>query len=159
MIQRIQTVYLLVAAFIQALLIWVPYGFYSLENSYVKMTLPGGQWNKPEGTSFISPDVAVVVTGAFVVLCSFASVMLYKNRKLQMKMAWICILVAILETLLMVNVLFNGQGRIFKELSYELSPLKSVGLIFPVLAAVSLFLSVRAIKKDENLVRSIDRIR
>ncbi|MCG9912033.1 MAG: DUF4293 domain-containing protein [Flavobacteriales bacterium] len=159
MIQRIQTVYFIVAAFIQTLLIWIPYGFYSLESSYVKMTLLGGQWHKPEGVSFISPDVAVALTGAFVILCSFASLLLYKNRKLQMKIGWLCILVAVLETLLMVNVLFNGQGKIFTELSYVLSPLKSIGLIFPVLAAVSLFLAIRAIKKDENLVRSIDRIR
>jgi len=35
----------------------------------------------------------------------------------------------------------------------------TIFLLFPVIAAILIYLAIRAIKKDEMLVRSIDRIR
>jgi len=89
---------------------------------------------------------------------SLVTIFLYKNRKLQITLSK-------LNLLLYLGVIFvvfytgdNALNHIRTlglegELSYKL------GAVLPLISVILIFLASRAIKKDEDLVRSADRIR
>jgi hypothetical protein len=77
----------------------------------------------------------------------------FKNRILQMKLAIINIVVVfILGALIFYNA-WSGSKLLSGD-SYL-----TLYFIFPFIAVILIYMAYRAIKKDELLVRSIDRIR
>ena len=97
--------------------------------------------------------VPLAVTAALIALISTVSIFLYKNRKQQMKLAIILIILSSVLTAALVIYGFiltsqNG-GRIRLNLS----------IILPFPMIITSLLSYRGIKKDEELVRSYDRLR
>jgi len=100
--------------------------------------------------------LAVIVGCASVM--SIVTIFLYKNRKIQITLSK-------LNMLLYLSVIFivfytgdealsyiRGLG-LEGELSYKL------GAVLPIISVILVFFASRAIKKDEDLVRSADRIR
>ena len=85
-------------------------------------------------------------------LLSFSAVFLFKNRKLQMRLNGVNII---------LNILLIGY------LAYSLSTLpggfsdseKGIGLLVPFASIILLFIANRFIQKDEKLVKSVDRFR
>ena len=97
--------------------------------------------------------VPLAVTAALIALISTVSIFLYKNRKQQMKLAIILIILSSVLTAALVIYGFiltsqNG-GRIRLNLS----------IILPFPMIITSLLAYRGIKKDEELVRSYDRLR
>ena len=97
--------------------------------------------------------VPLAVTAALIALISAVSIFLYKNRRQQMKLAIILIILSSVLTAALVIYGFiltsqNG-GRIRLNLS----------IILPFPMIITSLLSYRGIKKDEELVRSYDRLR
>jgi len=97
--------------------------------------------------------VPLAVTAALIALISAVSIFLYKNRKQQMKLAIILIILSSVLTAALVIYGFiltsqNG-GRIRLNLS----------IILPFPMIITSLLAYRGIKKDEELVRSYDRLR
>ena len=85
-------------------------------------------------------------------LLSFSAVFLFKNRKLQMRLNGVNII---------LNILLIGY------LAYSLSTLpggfsdseKGMMLLVPFASIILLFIANRFIQKDEKLVKSVDRFR
>ena len=85
-------------------------------------------------------------------LLSFSAVFFFKNRKLQMRLNGVNII---------LNILLIGY------LAYSLSTLpggfsdseKGIGLLVPFASIILLFIANRFIQKDEKLVKSVDRFR
>lgn len=97
--------------------------------------------------------VPLAVTAALIALISAVSIFLYKNRKQQIKLAIILIILSSVLTAALVIYGFiltsqNG-GRIRLNLS----------IILPFPMIITSLLAYRGIKKDEELVRSYDRLR
>ncbi len=97
--------------------------------------------------------VPLAVTAALIALISAVSIFLYKNRRQQMKLAIILIILSSVLTAALVIYGFiltsqNG-GRIRLNLS----------IILPFPMIITSLLAYRGIKKDEELVRSYDRLR
>ena len=135
MIQRIQSVYLFFAFVASAIL---PFVFYLWIENDVKVF-------------FMSNILYTVLFGLSSTL-AILSIMTYKKRQQQFVMNRLnMILNLILLGLFVYRTLTISGGTSVPE--------KGIGMFLPVLSIFLLVLANRAIKKDEDLVKSVDRLR
>jgi hypothetical protein len=144
MIQRIQSVYLLLATFLSVGLIFIV-------NLWT--TIAGDKFfvlNAFSSSNFLVKSIAVLffVSG----LLSFITIFLFKNRKLQFVMGRIIILINFILLGILVYFSQNLSGEI------KISE-KGIGLLIPIITIIVITLANKAIKKDEDLVKSVDRLR
>lgn len=136
MIQRIQTIYLFIAFLLSGVLIF----FVSL-------------WDNESGKSFYVEEVilalALFLASAAV---SLITIFLYNNRKLQFVLGRVNILLnfLLLGVFVYWSLMVPGEMQISE---------KGIGIFVPVLTIVFIVLANKAIKKDEDLVKSADRLR
>jgi hypothetical protein len=151
MIQRIQTIYLFLAAAALGGPFFVPFATASGDSTALAATgdnffADGVYWVKefPGG-------IALLFAVAWIVYAIF----LYKNRPRQMNLAGgVAILTVLLCALFGALGYFNAT-----HLPAGAEAHLAMGSAFPAFAILLLVLAYRAIKKDEALVRSSDRLR
>lgn len=137
MIQRIQTIYLLLGASALAATLF----FDSI-------------WGSAATETFAWFGPALIALGGLAAALGLGSIFLYKKREVQLK---VVVGVQVL-TVLFTLVLYAGLWLV-GALSEPLPADLLVGLILPVLAYVMFFLARRGIASDIKLVRSMDRLR
>ncbi|MDG3580946.1 DUF4293 domain-containing protein [Galbibacter pacificus] len=136
MLQRIQTIYLLLVVIVNgALPFWV----------YL--------WTDANGAA-VYAESDVLYSALFIAsaILAFITIFLFKNRKNQF----------VLNRLNMILNLFLLGFFVYRSLvlSGEINiSEKGIGMLLPVVSIVFLVLANRAIKKDEDLVKSVDRLR
>jgi hypothetical protein len=103
------------------------------------------------GENLIFNGLAIFIFIWLVALLHFAVIFLYKKRILQIRI------------LVFTIVLLIGLFGMFFYFTYtgftDAKAAFKVPVVFPVVAAILDFLAIRAIGKDEALVRSLNRIR
>jgi len=136
MIQRIQTIYLIIVALLGAVLpFWLSLWFdsesieiYAHNELYVSLAF------------YVSAVLAII------------AIVLFKNRKNQF----------VLNRLNLILNLFLLGFFVYRSLNLSgesnISE-KGIGMLIPIISIVFLVLANRAIKKDEDLVKSVDRLR
>lgn len=135
MIQRIQTVYLILAAMVGGGLVFVISALVDGEgNEVVQMS----------DSAYFGPFVASA-------LLAIVAIFLFRNRKLQFVMNRLNIL---------LNLILLGVF-VYRSLTLSggVDPEKGIGMFLPVVSIVFLALANRAIMRDEKLVKSADRFR
>ncbi len=136
MIQRIQTIYLLLAAIISAGLIFVFH-----------------LWTTKENIKLFAQDV-LIYFGMFLGsgFLSLISIFMYKNRKSQFVLGRLNIILnfILLGFFVYQSLNLSGETNISE---------KGIGMLLPIFSIVFLALANKAIKKDEDLVKSVDRLR
>ncbi|MCX6292052.1 MAG: DUF4293 domain-containing protein [Bacteroidetes bacterium] len=147
MIQRIQSLYLLVACVLGILLFFIP--VYSLE---AVKTLDGKVVQAFDDFNSLSNPVFLVLTSASC-LVLVVTISLFKNRNLQVRLCNLSMLLICIFT-----------GTVFYFSDHSASIPGSVvhyrlGCYFPLVQLILCFLAMRAIRKDEELVRSAERLR
>jgi uncharacterized protein DUF4293 len=138
MIQRIQSIWLLLAA---------AAAFASLQFPFYNGLIEAG---KPLVYVTGQSNLLLLILTAGVGLASLIAIFLYKNRKLQSRIALIALLVSIINLVLFfmqTQKYLPGQGN------YNLTA------IFAIVIPIFLIMAMRGIKKDEKLVKSLDRLR
>lgn len=142
MIQRIQSVYLLLGALALAALCF----FETLWSS-----APAQEWGWFTPAAFVLVGVAGIA--------AVAAIFLYQDRSRQRTV----VLAAQIFTMLLVVLLFGGlygQGALgVRTAGGGVNVGRLVALLLPVVAYVFFFLARRAIESDMALVRSMDRLR
>ena len=136
MIQRIQTLYLFLTAIISVGLIFV----FRL-------------WTNNEGVGVFALDnylYLVLFIGS--ALLSLISVFSFKKRKTQFVLGRLNIILNFILLGIFVTQSLNLSGET------NVSE-KGIGILLPVFSIVCLALANKAIKKDEDLVKSVDRLR
>jgi hypothetical protein len=147
MIQRIQSLYLLVSALLLGLLFLLPFAEIAKEGTIYTFNFKGILLDGAVQQSGIAISVLIVVIMA---LHGFA-ISSFKNRKRQ-KMI-------VIYTILMLFGLF-GLFIFFTYLSFSGAQISlKISTVLPLVAIVVDYMAIRAIKKDDALIRSIDRIR
>ncbi len=136
MLQRIQTIWLLLASVCAFLTLKLP--FYSGTNAKAIASYP---LNGAETILLLSITIALGLLSLFTLF-------LFKNRVLQLRL---CILGIIIEAILLF--LYFKQVQTFTVGTYSLTALLHGFII------VFLLLAARAINKDEKMVKSSDRLR
>lgn len=136
MIQRIQTFFLLVVGLISGVL---PF-FLNL-------------WVEVNGKEVFAQDEVLVSLVFYVVtVLAVVSILMYKKRQNQF----------VVNRLNMILNLFLLGFFVYRSLSLSGETVvseKGIGMLIPVFSIVFLVLANRAIKKDEDLVKSVDRLR
>jgi len=147
MIQRIQTVFLLLAALAFLALFQFPFAVSDVAN-------PGFLSDKVFNI-FDSP-VLMVLT-ALGGLLSLIAIFLFKNRPLQVRLTYLTIIFGVLLIVAVVVLFLNEDNS--QQIIDKGQISDSLGLYMPVLGLIFGFLAARFISKDEKIVRSADRLR
>lgn len=136
MVQRIQTVYLLLATIAAAAL---PFVF--------------PLWKTAAGVHVAALNEPLFL-GAFTgsAVLAFVAIFIFKNRQLQTVLNRLNI---ILNFILLGVFVYRSLTMSGDEASSE----KGIGMLIPIFSIVLLVLANRAIRKDELLVKSADRLR
>lgn len=158
MIQRIQTLYLSLAFIAMALLFAFPLAqFFSETGAYI-FSVKGLQNMVPDGLNAFNPMVflplLLVVIG--LGLLNLYTISQFKKRSLQVTLTNIGVLTGIA---LIMGIFFLYIPMIEKKINIVPDYSKSYGIYLPLVALVFMVMANRAIKRDEKLVRSADRLR
>ena len=155
MLQRLQSLYLLLIVLLLASLGFVPLANISVDGSVFSFSTCG-LVDSTDGFSVSLWPVCVFI--GLLLLYNLVIIFFYKNRVLQIKLAK---LNGILLAVLIAVVVMSSD-----YLSGELNPDDaeviidySIGTYFTFFPLIFNYLSIKAIKKDEELVRSADRLR
>ena len=178
MIQRIQSVYLFVAAVLAVCLFCFPYAEVTVNGTLFTITachlspavemLPAS-YTLPFALSFRINDCSLPplsvaamlplasVTLLAAVLCLIA-LFKYSNRTVQMKISKVAIYLQIVILVTMIAY-FWGLSRTPNggEMTFNVN--FRLPMVFPVINIILLVLAYRGIKKDDDLVKSADRLR
>lgn len=149
MIQRIQSVFLFLAAAALGSQFALPYLQTPADNP--ARTLPAladGALTPVDNPGLLG----LTVLGALV---SFIAIFLFKNRPLQARLAG----ASMIATILLVALTAVAVKAALDQIPSGGSTQFAAGLAMPVVASVLNWLATRAIRKDDALVRSMDRLR
>jgi len=137
MLQRIQTIYLLIVTIISGGLIFV-FNLWTTTNDAIVFA-------KDEMIVF-----GLFLASAFLALVSIFN---FKNRKSQFMLGRLNIILNLILLGFFVYRILNTSGE-----AQSVSE-KGVAIFLPVISIVFLALANKAIKRDEDLVKSVDRLR
>jgi hypothetical protein len=155
MLQRIQSIYLLLAS----LALFALFLFPLVHNVYVDgkpLTLMvTGVYQDVNGQlSHTEFFVALTVATAIIGLVPLFIIFLYKNRKQQIALCYSVLLVIIGYSFWMAQTAKQIMGSVQID-----THTWGIGLFMSSLSLVFLLLAIKAIKADEKLVKSADRLR
>jgi len=141
MIQRIQSLFIVAAAGLGISLFFVPVIVFAGSEELFIVNAAGFTGANIWYFSLLS---------ILCILPLFIQLFMYNNRKKQILIGKISILMWILWILLFMLIVYLNEIANFSL---------QFGAIFPFLIVIFILLANRNIKKDEELIRSIDRIR
>jgi len=155
MIQRIQSVYLLLTTLLSALFLKGNFlKFIDNEGSRIIVNFTGiYKVTGDKGFDLIEKLLPLSIIFILIPVISVLAIFLYKNRKLQLKITLILIIISI------VLIAISTYYGISLMNSYHASFFPGIKVFVPFLVLVLTILAYRGIKKDEALVKSYDRIR
>ena len=136
MLQRIQTIYMLISALsLAALYLWFP------------------MVNDSAGIAVISREEPLVFGLIFVSIgLSIISILTFKKRQMQFVLNRLNIIsnFVLLGVFVYRSLTLSGETLVSE---------KGIGVLLPIISIVFLSVANKAIKKDEDLVKSVDRLR
>jgi len=139
MIQRIQTVYLLLAFLSGMLLIFVPLGSIADVDSNTIVNV------------CVKQLTTVLILNILSCLIAIVSIFLFRNYKFMMSMIRVNLVLGVIIILLLAyDLLLEPTSRLS-------SP--GIGLPLPLFTVVFNFLALKGVKHDDSLIRSYDRLR
>jgi hypothetical protein len=143
MIQRVQTIYLLLASIVSGGLIFV----FNLWNTIKEKIFVVDLFSRDVFTLKVIPFMFIMSA-----ILSLVTIFLFKNRKLQFVIGRIIIMINLflLGLLIYLSLNLSGETTVSE---------KGIGMFLPILAILLVVLANKAIKKDEDLIKSVDRLR
>lgn len=155
MIQRIQSLYLLLTTLLSGLFLnGNILKFINKAGSEITINFKGiYKTNETKALELIEKAIPLSVIIILIPVLSIVALLLFKKRKLQLKITMITVT---LEVLLIVASAFFGISVIK---SYQATLVPSTTMFIPLLILIFSILAYRAIKKDEDLIKSYDRLR
>ena len=154
MIQRIQTVYLLLVVVLLVATLFMPLLTLQIGQEFFSMDASGVSSLINQEAMALGTTWGLFALTAIIALVAMVTIFLYKNRILQIRL---CVFNALLMIGFYAYVAFlvwRWQGEV-PEMQWQLK----LGLAFPVIALILDYLAIRNIGADEALVRSLDRLR
>lgn len=154
MIQRIQTVYLFIVSVLSVIVFFSPIAAIITKANVFELSYRGFI-SSPPIDALHSSTWALTLVGALIPVVAFVTIFLFKKRKLQVTMCYINFLLIDAYYIVAIASLWfaDQQLALPSRWSYHYA------IILPIVNMVLTFLAIRAINKDEALVRSLDRLR
>lgn len=153
MLQRIQTVYLLIIVALTVAMLFLPLAVLQSSDQLLLFDAFGvsTMTAQPE---LIYPTWGLFALTAIIALLAFLTIFLFKKRMLQIR-------ICIFNGLLMLGIygmvaffIWNLKGQM-GEVTFSIK----FALSFPIISLILDYLAIRNIGADEALVRSLDRLR
>lgn len=144
MIQRIQSVWLFTASFISGALFIFPLYHYTLGNT------------NTAGLMTTKSEYLLLVLASIMTVLPLVALFMFGNRKRQKGMVWLSILASagfVIAMLMKIENLKQGIPAATND-NFALP-----GPIIPLISIVCLLLAFKGIRKDEELIKSVDRLR
>ncbi len=156
MIQRIQSLWFSMAALLLGALYFLPLVSATIASSSVRVVMKAGNVSESSDNQLLHHYSFWWINAALMVVILFVLVLifLYANRKLQIQLAY----VAILLTLLLCFIFSQAIRHVFKMIDLT-SANYHFAVLLPSFAVFFLILAIKAIKKDEKLIQMADRMR
>ena len=157
MLQRIQTLYLMAVTLLMVVTLIFPLVFIAVDGQQVNLS--AFAISDAEGVlSHASAWLGGVL--ALATLLPFVTIFLYKNRPLQIRLCGVECVLLIGAVALVGAFTYVVCNNIFTEFDITWSNIVfRFGVLMPIVSVVLTVLAMRAILRDELLVRSPDRIR
>ena len=158
MIQRVQTIYLVLASLSGIMTLILPFAY------FLEADIELGEFGvfgllNVQSNIFELRDPFKIPSWIFSVLAvvpSASAIFLYKNRSTQLKVTRLAMLLNLAFIVYLAFSIESIKGQLYGD---SVSVLYYSGFYMPVIALPFLFLAIRGIKKDDALVKSLDRIR
>lgn len=145
MIQRRQTVFMLLTAILSALLFFTP--IIKISDSIIDFTIWG--WSSIPGSKpYTWPLIGITILS---VILPIYTIFIYKKRELQVKLCHLVMLLNVIFIVLVFLVNDKDMDSVTKTCSF--------GMFIPLANIVFEILAIRGIKKDIELLKSVDRLR
>lgn len=154
MIQRIQTIYLLLVTALVAVTLSLPLASFSA--GVEPFTLVAFGLKDATGEVVVN-SIYMTILLVLACLLPFVTIFLFKRRMLQIRL---CAIegVLLLGAEAMIFIYYYLADRLFSSFEFHEQSL-GVAVALPVMALLFCYLAARAIMRDEVLVRSLDRVR
>lgn len=161
MIQRIQSLYLLLSAVLVGLSIISPLVEFASYNDFARLSAFSLETTSgdSEPWQLVSHLWALGILFSATALLNVVIIFLYKKRMLQIRLTRYSLImkVALVAVIVYFSFVLNNEIKAYSPDLHEIKP--CLGSLFVVVAMVLDWLALKAIRKDEALVQSIDRIR
>jgi hypothetical protein len=152
MIQRIQSVYLFLVVILT--MVFMTGNIYSLNDHSGQVLIVGFFGSHPLGEMVpITHDFVLIIVTAAALLFSLSAVFLFKTRKIQ---SFLVVMAALMFLALSVLIMVKGMGL---SVGSSVKAKFAFRAFLPFIILILLLLALRGIKKDEELVKSYDRLR
>ncbi|MBN2667164.1 MAG: DUF4293 domain-containing protein [Bacteroidales bacterium] len=155
MIQRIQSLYLLLTSIASVLFLSGNFlSFFNDSGSGIFMNYRG-IWTagQEEALQNLENQIIIPVIVLLIIILSVVAILLYKNRKLQIKFVLATVLLSAALTALTAWLAYSAGEK------YQAVLNPGIRTFLPLIILIFSILAYRGIRKDENLVRSYDRLR
>jgi hypothetical protein len=144
MIQRIQSLFLLLVVLLSGLMLILPV--------YELQSVPPAAGEAVKQFTIAGNALLMIINGTVGVLC-FVAIFLYKSRSFQIRLCNLSLLLTCVLTGLLFFVADTMSSGMSQHVEYK------YGSYVPLIELLLIYLSIRFIKRDEALVRSADRLR
>ncbi len=154
MIQRIQTLYLLVVALLTGATLLLPLAWFGSGAETFTLhafALKDGAGEAVHSTPYMGALLAAAT------LLPLATIFLFKRRMLQLRLCAVE-LVLLLGAVAMEAIYYYLSYRVFADMEFHTQGMRPA-IALPAVCLLFGYLAARAILRDELLVRSLDRIR
>ena len=153
MIQRIQTIYLLVVALIMTIPLYIPIAQLLIPNDANYNFYTYGVVLIGENNLLQAHYWALLIMNIFMIGVPLVNVFLFKKRFLQLRLCIVEIILLVGAMILMWYHIHQFSVQMNADILYKFS------LILPVICIIFTYLAMRGIFKDIKLLKSLDRIR
>ena len=156
MLQRIQTLYLFIVVIAMSLTLFLPSmkAISPEEIDYALSTLRGLYPIEKGGFHLNGVTMWLAITNIVIILISLFTIFMYKWRVIQMRFSSFNMVL-----LIGYYAIFFFTRYVILQQNPMTSSTFSWPIILPLISAILTYLALRAIAKDEALVRSLDRLR
>lgn len=150
MLQRIQSVFLLLASAAMLVACMTPLVFFRFGTGQAVFGAQGITLDGQPG----DPARALFAIGIATIALALFTIFVYKNRRMQIRLS-------VVNILLMIGFYLYSAFILYPYYVMETFQFEKIGIgsIMPLIAIIFTVLAIRRIKTDENLVRSLNRLR
>lgn len=155
MIQRIQSLYLILTTLLSVLFLKGSYlTFFKESGSIISISLKGIFHEvQGKGEEVLYGSLPLYLLIIFIFLISIVTILSFRNRKIQL---WLSkSLIVVISILIIISVIYSLL--IVKK--YDATIIPGIKMIIPVALLILSIMAYRGINKDIDLIKSYDRLR
>lgn len=155
MIQRIQSIYLLISGLAVWLMLVFPFAAFA-QGDTIKAIFDAFGTKAFDGTVInAKANIGILIGVPAMGMLIFYNIFQYKNRSKQLKIGRLTYLLLAGMIVAVIFIVRANHGQIQDAPDLQYGP----SYFMPIVALIFNFLAMRAIKGDEELLKSLDRLR